>query len=144
MFDKPVNDRISAWSEFRNQLTSSEDSLKDVCEFWQKAPYIPFNNKIDPHHQRSWPTPWEIIADNKYDDFTKAIMMGWTLKYSEAFNNSVIDIRIVVDSQQKSVYNIICVDSKWALNYNDNGPTLVENIENSFYLENLIELKTSR
>ena len=144
MFEKNIDDRLSSWAEHRAHLNHSDDPLAEVWEFWQQAPYIPYNRNIDPFNQRSWPTPWEIIVHNKYDDFTKALMMAWSLKYTERFKDERIEIKTLVNDHKTCYYNIVCVDNNWVLNYNDNGPVDVKNLPNTFLLENLIEVKTPR
>ena len=144
MFEKNVDDRLSSWAEHRAQLNHSEDPLASVWEFWRHAPFIPYNNKVDPYYRQSWPSPWEIIVDNKYDDFTKSVMIAWTLKLTKKFENSRIEIKTYIDNSRSRQYNVVCVDDRYAINYNDNGPVTTENIPDSFLLENLIELNTPR
>lgn len=144
MFKLPIDDRLSSWSNFRRELDHSFSPLEDVWEFWKSAPYVPHNNKIDPYYQDSWPSPWQIIVDNKYDDFTKALMIGWTLKLSDRFKNSSIELRMLVDKSSKNFYNVISVNEEWLINYNDNGPISMKDLPYSFSLQNLIELKTPR
>jgi hypothetical protein len=144
MFDKSIDDRLSLWAQHRAQLNNSTSPFEDVWAFWSRAPYIPYNNKIDPYHRASWPSPWEIIVDNKYDDFTKAVMIAWTLKLTDRFNKSVIVVKTYVDKSKSRQYNIVCVDDTWAINYSDNGPVTIENIPESFLLENLVELEPAR
>ena len=143
MFDKSVDERLSLWAEHRDRLDHSSDPLVDVWEFWKSAPYIPYNNKIDPFNQRGWPTPWDIIVHNKYDDFTKALMIALTIRYTKRYQKSKIEIKTLVNDSKTCYYNIVCVDDQWAINYNDNGPVGTENIPDSFYLENLVEVKAS-
>jgi hypothetical protein len=140
MFNKLVDDRLSLWADHRRSISNSNNPLQDVWEFWRHSPYIPYNNKIDPFNKRDWPTPWEIIVHNQYDDFTKALMIGYSLKLSKRFKESKIEIKTLVNDQKTCYYNIVCVDDCWAINYNDNGPVNMEDIPDSFYLENLIEL----
>lgn len=140
MFELSVDDRLSAWASHRDQLDQCDDPLQTNSDFWRFAPFIPFNKNIDPYNQRDWPTPWEIIVDNQYDDFTKALMMAWSLKCTQRFKDSKIEIKKLVDRQKNCYYNVVCVNDQWALNYNDNGPEPVENIPDSFFLENLVEL----
>jgi len=140
MFEKPVDERLSAWAVHRDLLDQSNDPIALTCDFWRFAPFIPYNKDIDPYNQKSWPTPWEIIVENRYDDFTKALMMAWSLKYTQRYKDSKIEIKTLVNRQKNCYYNIVCVDDQWALNYNDNGPEPLENIPDSFLLENLIEL----
>jgi len=146
MFDQSVDDRLSAWAQHRNELGQFEkhEVMNQVWEFWKQAPFVPYNSKIDPYYQFKWPTPWEIIVDNKYDDFTKSLMIGWTLKLTRQFQDSKIEIKTLVDKANNTHYNIVCVDDLWAINYNDNGPVSTEEIRDSFLLENLVELSVPR
>jgi len=140
MFNQPVDERLSAWASHREELENCEDPLGLTCDFWRFAPFIPYNKDIDPYNKRDWPTPWEIIVENRYDDFTKALMMAWSLKYTKRYKDSKIEIKTLVDCHKNCYYNIVCVDEQWVLNYNDNGPEPIENIPESFSLENLVEL----
>lgn len=144
MFNLPVDDRLSSWAKFRADLDQSVQPLEDVWEFWKQAPYIPFNNKIDPYYQAAWPSPWEIIVDNKYDDFTKTLMIGWTLKLSNRYKNNTVELKTYVDKSKNAVYNVISLDDTWLINYSDNGPVSSKNLPDSFSLQNLIELRTPR
>jgi hypothetical protein len=144
MFDKPIDDRLSLWAGFRASINTSDTPLEDVWDFWKSAPYIPYNNKIDPYHQQSWPSPWEIIVHNKYDDFTKAVMIAWTIKLTDRYRDSKIQIKTLVDNSQKFQYNVVTVDDQWAINYNDNGPIEAVKLPDYFYLENLIDLEPPR
>jgi hypothetical protein len=144
MFDLAVDDRLSAWANLRHLINGSEDPLRLVWDFWKVAPFVPYNNRVDPYYQQSWPTPWEIIVDNRYDDFTKALMIGWSLKMTDRFSTSRIEIRTMVDKINNRTYNIISIDDNWVINYNDNGPVLLENIPDSFLLENVMELSVPR
>ena len=144
MFNQSIDDRLSSWAKHRAHLNNSTSPFEDVWEFWQHAPYIPYNNKIDPYHKARWPSPWEIIVDNKYDDFTKAVMIAWTLKLTDKFNKSLIEVKTYIDNTKSKQYNVVCVDNRYAINYSDNGPVTIENIPDSFLLENLVELGTAR
>lgn len=143
MFQKNVDERLSDWATFRKHVNDSQTPFLDVWGFWKNAPYIPYNNKVDPFNQKSWPTPWDIIVYNKYDDFTKALMIGWTLRLTERFKNSIIEIKTIVNDQKTCYYNVVCVDNTTAINYGDNGPITLEELPTSFFLENLIELSGS-
>ena len=70
MFNKRYEDRLLEWQSFRNQtLSNSSDILADVIEFYQKAPTV--NIHTDPYNQDTWPTPWELLLENKYCKFCK-------------------------------------------------------------------------
>jgi len=140
MFRLSPDDRISAWASLRAQLEDCEDPFQKVQDFWKAAPYVPYNHHVDRYNQTSWPTPWEIIVENRYDDFTKALMMAYSLKFTNRFKNSVIQIRSLLDSSTRQCYNIICVDEEWVLNYSDDHPVAIDSISNSFSIENIMDV----
>jgi len=143
MFELQIDDRLSSWASLRLELESVDDPFQKVTEFWHDAPFTPYNRNIDQYHQKSWPSPWQIVVDNQYDDFTKALMIAYSLKFTKRFNESVIELRTIVDKSNRKYYNIVCVDNKWVINYGDDVVTL-ENIPDSFLVENLIEVEASR
>lgn len=144
MFKTDPDQRLSLWSEFRKNLDSSNDPLSAVAKFWQGAPLIPYNNKIDPYFNREWPTPWEIIYENQYDDFTISLMIGWTLLLTEKFKSSKIEIKTLVDDKAKRLYNVVCVDDQWALNFVDGEVELLDKVPSLYRLENLVPLDRPR
>ena len=144
MFNQPVDTRLTEWITHRRELDESIDPLQDVWDFWHRAPFIPLNKNIDPYYQKSWPSPWQIIEDNKYDDFTKALMISWTLKLTNKYKNSKIELKTLVDSSRTREYNLVYVDDSWVINYNDNGPIPALEINEGFKLENLIEVSSPR
>lgn len=144
MFEKSIDERLSVWVSFRADLSKNNQPLEAVWEFWKSAPYIPYNRNIDPFNQKKWPNPWEIIVENKYDDFTKALMIAWTLKLSENYKNNLIELKTLIDKNRSLTYNIVCIDNTWVLNYSDNGPVTVDDISKDLCLENLIEVNWPR
>jgi hypothetical protein len=144
MFDLSPDERLSVWSKFRHDLDSSLNPLDDLITFWLRTPFIPYNRNVDPYNQYSWPTPWEIIVENKYDDFTKALMMAWTLKLTDKFKDSKIEIKTYTDTQGKKQYNMVFIDENDVINYYDNALANALDIPGSFRLENLIEVTRPR
>lgn len=144
MFNLPVDDRLTEWINHRQKLDEVEDPLQEVWDFWHQAPFIPHNRKIDPYFQRNWPRPWEVILDNKYDDFTRALMISWTLKLTKKFKESKIEIRTLVDTVHPREYNLVYVNDVWVINYSDNGPIPASDISGPFRLKNLVEVATPR
>ena len=144
MFNQPVDSRLTEWADHRRELDDSEDPLQSVWDFWHRAPFTPHNRNVDPYYQQSWPTPWEIIVENTYDDFTKALMIGWTLKLTNKFKDSKIELRTLVDSNRTRQYNLLYINDDWVINYSDNGPIPSPEVPDSFRLENLIEVSSPR
>ena len=144
MFKTDPDLRLHLWFEFRASLESSATPLEDTVAFWDEAPRIAYNNLIDQHYDGNWPTPWEIIDRNKYDDFTLGIMIGYTLKLTEKFANSKIELRTMVDENRTKLYNLIYIDDNMVLNFDKWKAIQVENIPNSFLLENLVDITRPR
>lgn len=144
MFSKSPEERLSIWKNLRESVETSDDPLLDVIEFWKESPFIPYNKDVDPYNKKSWPTPWDIIVTNKYDDFTRAIMLAYSLKYTERFSKSDIQVQSIVDNDRNLAYNVVCVDNKWILNYDDNQPVEVANVPVSFRIENLAVIERPR
>ena len=144
MFNLSVDERLSEWANHRRQLDEAENPLQEVWDFWHQSPFTPHSKNIDPYYQQSWPSPWQIIVDNIYDDFTKTLMIGWTLKLTKKYQNSKIELRTFVDSTQTRQYNLLYIDDTWVINYSDNGPVPLPDVPESFRLENLIEVSTPR
>jgi hypothetical protein len=144
MFKLEVEDRLSAWSDLRKTIDTSADPFEPLIDFWSHAPFCAHNHQIDPYNSSNWPTPWEIIVENHYDDFTKAIMIGYTLMLTDRFKDAVITVKTLVDTEQSRLYNIVYVDDRWALNYQDNQVVSANNVPSLYRLENLVELKRPR
>ena len=140
MFHKSPEERLSAWSEFRKKLDTHSDPLESLADFWSAAPMIVFNHNIDQYNSKSWPTPWEIIVANKYDDFTLALMIGYTLKLTNKFNNNRIEVRTMVDSAKTKLYNLVYVDDVNVLNYDRYKVVTSQEIDDALYLENMVDI----
>lgn len=125
LFSEDAEFRLSKWKTFRESLIDSTDPLYDTQQFWRNPPFVAYNSNVDPYNEPSWPTPWEIIVDNKYDDFTKALMIGYTLKLTERYKNSNVALNTYIDIIHNRQYNIICVEELWAVNFNDDRPVLI-------------------
>ena len=144
MFDLSPDERLTAWADLRRDLDTSKKPLEQLIEFWDHPPYVPYNRNVDPYNQRSWPTPWEIVIENKYDDFTKVLMMGWTLKLTSKFRDAKVEIKTYADIEKNREYNLLYVDDSVVINYVDNCLSKVDDIPDSFRLENLIEVSRPR
>jgi hypothetical protein len=144
MFNLPPDERLSTWSNFRRQLDISEDPFRDSIDFWLTAPFVPYNKDVDPYNVKSWPTPWEIIIENKYDDFTKALLMSWTLKLTDKFKDSKIEIKTYIDNKNKRQYNMVFINDAQVLNYVDNAVTTPQEVPESFFIENIIQVERPR
>ena len=114
MFFDSYEDQFSTWKKLRNRIEKINEPLEETIKFWAKAPLV--NKHLDPFRPETWPDPWQIIKDGKYNDLTISIMMGHTLKLTERFKDSQIEIKQYLDTTNKVVYNTCSIDNK-ILNY---------------------------
>jgi hypothetical protein len=140
MFHKSPDERLSDWSNFRKELDNLNDPLTALAEFWNDAPLVIHNHKIDPYKPKSWPTPWDLIVENKYDDFTVALMIAYTLRLTKKYKNDTIEVRTMVDSKKTKLYNLVYVNNVDVLNYERAAVVKVQQIDENLYLENLINI----
>jgi len=144
IFKSSLEDRLESWKTLRRKANNSQYPLQDICDYWHLAPFSPLNHNINPYHKEKWPCPWQIIADNIYDDFTKALMIAYTIKLLERYNDSSVKLKILLDKHKKIEYNLVFVDDISVLNYSDNGPINADNLPDSFILQNTIEVECPR
>lgn len=137
MFQNSYDKQFSIWKKFRNKIDKSEQPLEDTIKFWAMAPLV--NKHLDVYRIDTWPDPWQIIKDGKYNDFTINLMIGHTLKLSERFNESQIEIRTYLDMDSKIVYNTCYIDNK-VLNYPYGEVTSEEDIPNNIVLQMAVPL----
>jgi hypothetical protein len=137
VFQNSYDKQFSIWKKFRNKIDKSEQPLEDTIKFWAMAPLV--NKHLDVYRIDTWPDPWQIIKDGKYNDFTINLMIGHTLKLSERFNESQIEIRTYLDMDSKIVYNTCYIDNK-VLNYPYGEVTSEEDIPNNIVLQMAVPL----
>lgn len=138
-----LDERLSSWKSFRDSINDSDSVLVHVQNYWTKFPTIPYNHKIDRYNIKSWPSPWEIIADDVYDDFTIALMMGYTLKLTTQFANQPIELRTMVDNYHSRLYNLIVIEDD-VLNFGQDKIVKTQDIPDSFLLENSLSIPRPR
>jgi hypothetical protein len=117
MFKSDLDHRLSMWYALRKKIDESNNPLELVSEFWGQAPLVSHNYRIDPYDQTSWPTPWDIIHTNIYDDFTVAVMIAYTIRLTGKFKNSKIEIKVMANKENTKLYNLVIVDNTEILNY---------------------------
>jgi len=115
MFEKPFEDRLAAWSDLRKELEDVEKPLQYLSDFYAKAPRVSI--QTDPWSPDIWPSPWELVYENQYDDFCCVLGMCYSLQLTERFKESVFEIHINTDSNRGYVY-MLYVDN-FVLGYND-------------------------
>lgn len=115
MFNSSPNERLTEWKQFRDTLETSNTPFEDVAELWSHAPFV--SNFLDPQNPNSWPDPWHLILDGRFDDLAIVLGMLYTFLLTQRFMASQFEIHMSIVSQNKSPSYWLVIDGKYALNY---------------------------
>jgi hypothetical protein len=116
MFDKPYDQRLSGWAKFRETLEVVEDPLRATVEFYKLAPNVSVH--VNPWDRAQWPSPWELVHENMYCDFTRVLGMCYSLQLTDRFKGSCFEIHISTSNNLACIY-LLYVDD-YILGYDDN------------------------
>jgi len=129
--DTDTDERISLWREFRDNLIHSNNPLEDIVELWSTAPRV--EKLLDPWDSQRWPTPWELLKENRFCPVAIPLMMGYTAKLSTKFSQCDVLIKIFIDHKEQRYYNLVLVDN-YVLNYGS-GITTVDCLPESMHCQ---------
>ena len=91
----------------------------EVDKFWQQCPML--NHYLHPADTDTWPNPWELLNDNNYCLYARALGMVYTLLLLGIDNIDLID---AIDYNEESAVLISIDHAKYMLN---GSPNLVLN-----------------
>ena len=126
MFKTYGNERLAEWRAFRQRIETSETPLEDLAGFWANAPFV--NQYLNPSNPKSWPDPWHLILDDKYDDLGVALGMLYTLKLTQRFINTPCEIHTSIPLKEKTPRYSLVIDNKWVLNWEYKTVVRVEDL----------------
>jgi hypothetical protein len=137
--------RIAHWRAFRLSIGGMplEQAVQETAEFWQNCPHTSYY--LDPNDPLSWPTAWELIAENYYCDLAKALGMMYTMAYSNHGHDLPMEIHVYNDPDSGYEYNLSVFDQgKYVINFMDGEIVNIELVKQKFKLArcyNSTELK---
>lgn len=112
MFDKHGIERLTCWKYLRDKINQVDNPLFVCADYWKMAPYVsPF---LDPSDPDSWPDPWKLILDGKYDNLAISLGMLYTLKLTDRFKN--MDFQIYLSQNKKEPDFFLTVGDLGVLN----------------------------
>lgn len=115
MFDFHGNERLIEWRRFRDKIEESPTPLEDSIDFWRKAPFV--SSYLDPSRSDTWPDPWHLIIDGKFDDLAICLGIMYTLKLTQRFMNESFEIHMSMCGDDNPEY-YLAVGKKSVLNCN--------------------------
>ena len=135
MFDLHGIERLAAWKSCRDHLEICDRPLDFCAEFWARAPFV--NQYLDPYDPASWPDPWRLILDSKFDDLAISLGMLYTLKLTDRFMKSRLEIHMITSGDPKRKNHFLIVDDTSVLNLKygsvENRNTILDLPANKIY-----------
>lgn len=132
-----VDERISRWREFRNTLEDHADPFRATLDFWNQAPTT--HKDLEQFHPQAWPTPWELIAKNRYCPVAIPLMIGWTLKLTTRFSETPVLIKISIDHTTQRYYNLVNVKD-YVINTIDNCVARSGELSSNIVCQDVVEI----
>ena len=126
--------RLTEWHKLRETLKDSE--LENVCvevdKFWQQCPLS--NYYLHPHDIKDWPNPWQLLQDNQYCFYARALGHIYTLAILGVKN---IDLCSAIDYNNTEVVLVLVDNAKYVLNYWPNSVvnTVLSDFRNVTYID---------
>jgi hypothetical protein len=115
VFDLRDNERLIEWKKFRDSLEHNQSPLQEVADFWSMAPFV--SRYLDPSDPGTWPDPWHLILDGKFDDLAICLGMLYTLQLTQRFMHSRYEIHMSITPEIKAPLFYLAVDQCFILNY---------------------------
>lgn len=133
MFDQIYENRLESWANFRDSLEEADDPFRKVLENYNLSPYVRIN--LDPWDSNTWPSPWELILENTYDDFSRVLGMCYSLQLTDRFKESSFEIHIISNSEKGHCF-LLLVD-QILLGYIDDEIIIANEIPKNFYSQQI-------
>lgn len=108
------NTRLRAWYDLKESLKDADTQTicVEVDKFWQRCPISP--HYLHPADVVDWPNPWELISDNNYCIYGRALGMIYTLML---LGINDIDFVEAIDYNSENVVLVLVDNAKYVLNY---------------------------
>jgi hypothetical protein len=106
--------RLRSWVDLRNKVSRLRllDQVLEIDNFWQRVPTQ--NHYLHTDYIKDWPNPWQLLSDNTYCNYARALGMIYTLLL---LGNKNIDLVDAVDDNSNEVVLVLVDDAKYVLNY---------------------------
>ena len=108
MFEKPYEQRLAIWRQFRDDLEVAKDPIQEAIDFYNQAPKCLI--AADPYTPSTWPDPWELLEENNYCSFVKILAICYTLQLTDVLSQASYEIHITRDNENSETYYLLYVD----------------------------------
>ena len=127
--------RLKAWHELRSNIKDLPLDVQcvEIDKFWQRVPLQTYYLHTD--YIKDWPTPWELISDNFYCYYSRALGMIYTLFLLGTKNIELVEAK---DDNSNEVVLVLVDNAKYVLNYWPN--TVVNNHITDFQITKTLNI----
>ena len=127
--------RLKSWVDLRNKISRLpyDIQIQEIDKFWQRVPIQ--NYYLHPDFIKDWPTPWQLLSDNTYCYYARALGMIYTLLL---LGNNSIELVEAKDDNSNEVVLVLVDNAKYVLNYWPD--TVVNNDINDFVITRSLDI----
>jgi len=106
--------RLRSWVDLRNKLLNQPtlDQILEIDKFWQRVPTQ--THYLHTDFIKDWPSPWQLLSDNTYCYYSRALGMIYTLLLLGTKNIELVE---AVDDNSNEVVLVLVDNAKYVLNY---------------------------
>lgn len=108
IFFESFETRLTNWLNLRNEVEKHADPIQLVLDYWNRAPISPLS--CDPFDKSTWLEPWDLIEDNHYCEFSKILVIYYTLALTDRFKDSYFEIQVINDKEAHELRYLLFVD----------------------------------
>jgi hypothetical protein len=107
-------DRLKVWHELRHNLKKKDlnQTCVEVDAFWQNCPIS--THYLHPADVEDWPDPWQLLSDNMYCEYARALGMIYTLML---LGIDDVDLVEATDYNSNDVILVLVNCAKYVMNY---------------------------
>ena len=107
---------MADWKAFRTSLIAlpEHDQLQAVARYWAQAPLKTM--AYDPEMLDTYPTPWEMMAENDWCENSIAVGMEFTLRLA-GWSPDRLRIKMMRDYDFSIQKLVVEIDKKYLVNY---------------------------
>jgi hypothetical protein len=114
IFQGNYEPRLQSWYDLRQEVKDIDRKSQciKIDDWWQKCPLV--NHYLHPDFTQEWPGPWELLVENNYCPYARALGMIYTL-----FMLGIKDIDLVdaIDNNSEDVVLVLVDNAKYIMNY---------------------------
>jgi hypothetical protein len=127
--------RLRAWATLREKIPQLPIDQKcvEIDNFWQRVPLM--THYLHTDYINDWPDPWQLISDNLYCYYGRALGMIYTLILSDTKNIELVE---AIDDNSNEVVLVLVDDAKYVLNYWPD--TVVNNLITDFKITRTLDI----